>query len=323
MTAGLGRRVCAGSPGHLTLGENAMNARPAHQPALRPARASARASAHWPTRHRTVCAVRRLIVALVATLLLGGFATETARAAGCDGDCVIAVDVTHGPTAATLQITTSVDATVKAWLGGSAPVDVAGSLVFLPSALKTTSSPYQGTQHWLGFGPLDTGTHYWVTLKVTDDNDHSYWTSVEFTTWRRELTVTFYKIHVINDADAGISKGEIDFDLLANKERIVSTGQDKIGSGDTVYTKKSFTFSNAPYFLLVQVYGHEFDGWSRSGDYASGEHTINLGAPRHDALPSSYGLGMPAGHDGYFVVTTDPAYLEFDVYGYYDLTYLP
>jgi hypothetical protein len=58
-------------------------------------------------------------------------------------------------------------------------------------------------------------------------------------------------------------------------------------------------------------------------DEASGSPVIDLDVPWHQPVRGGLLDALPRGHDGYFMVATDPAYLEFEAFGYFDVSYAP
>jgi hypothetical protein len=59
---------------------------------------------------------------------------------------------------------------------------------------------------------------------------------------------------------------------------------------------------------------------SHGGDWAAAGGTFHLNSLlANSALPATYGMDLPAGHEAYFAYATTSHHLKFRVYGYVDV----
>ena len=193
---------------------------------------------------------------------------------------------------------------------------------------------------------LMTGTKYTVRLKATDGRGQSRIEWGSFRTAKARAIVVFHKLKVLADGEVG--RGEIAFHYLVEDTLIEGNGYHKIGSGDTVAavaggtSRETVTIETSidgQRNLDVAVRGDECDSvwmkncrsevWSVSDTYGTAGAAFNLQALLNPdgELPSGFGTGLPAGHDGYLVWEEDGTYddedLRFLVYATVDFEVVP
>ena len=159
-----------------------------------------------------------------------------------------------------------------------------------------------------------------------------------FRTVSAHALVTLHKIKVLNDGDKR-SKGELFFEYLHDGTSTAGRDWEKIDDGDVVDVKVRGTSrpgfnlllpANGDAKLTVKVFAQECDerkcvmesGSSSGFQTAMAGGTFDLSTIlAGGALHPWYGTGVtpPAGHDGYFILSTSGTYIEFLVLATVDI----
>ena len=256
---------------------------------------------------------------------------------GCSAKCITkAVPVQIGPTAALLEVRTSTPAkiTVIASLAGT------GSIASIGTSQLTQTYRFAAS-------PLTPGTRYDLRIRATDSNGHTEARQFAFTTVERKARVTFWKVQVIDDGDAGIARGELSFSYFLGTTLLRTDGFAKRGSGDVfdVHAVGSsrpgltgvLPANGASPTLDVRVLGEECDELRLSncaGEVYSlpvsgggSNHAVAGGAfglsslVSPGALPGNYGTLLPSGHNAYLVFETTQYGVKFRVFATVDWFY--
>jgi hypothetical protein len=275
---------------------------------------------------------------------VGTGAGSFASGHGCSGGCIQRALLTQSrvtPSTATVDFRAAVPATLRLLVRRGSETVAA-----LVSAGETTS----WTPTVSGLLP---GTTYAVEATATDAQGRVDRRTGTFRTVEAVARVTLAKITVVDDAEKGANRGELRFTYRVNDVGQDGGGLRKIGSGTTLgapvagTSRPGATFAvpaHAGAVLDVRVRGLECDrvmkktclidgaapaGWKPSGgsNGKKEQHAWAVGVLdledvlRAGALPPWHGTGVeaPAGHDGYFVVSTSDFRVKFRVLAHVDL----
>lgn len=269
---------------------------------------------------------------------------------GCSIQCVRKALFTQvGGTDATIEIATGEPATLQVMLSRDAPIQESWGPRF-SFVDRSISSPGL-VKTWTGhLDQLRPGTTYHVIVSATDGRGRSAYRTGTVRMDDRKVRITLLKIKVIDDADKGSNRGEISFEHRLGGNVVAAAGFHKISSGDTVDVRGDsgrpgalavVTANGSDPVLKLVTDGLECDwqqmkncvresGWApgsgggetggKGDDWAVAGGTFHLNSLLESgALPSTFGMGLPAGHDAYFAYATTSHYLKFRVYGYLDV----
>lgn len=160
---------------------------------------------------------------------------DLAVAGGCAVQCITSGTIAPGPhfPTATLQVATSVDATVRVWIATSAPGTIGGNPV-LPAEAEV---PVAGGQrrNWNVEVPVHAGsTIHHVVVAATDGNGHTSYRTGQFVSGQEPPTravVTIEHVWITGDGDPmDIDKG--DFTMLYGLIDEVNLGAARLESTD-------------------------------------------------------------------------------------------
>jgi hypothetical protein len=256
---------------------------------------------------------------------------------GCSAKCITqAVPVQIGPTAALFEVKTNTPAkiTVIASLAGT------GTIASIGTSQRTQLYRFAAS-------PLTPGTKYDLRIRATDANGHTELRQFAFTTVERKAQVTFWKVQVIDDGDAGAARGELSFTYYLGNTELRTDGFAKRSSGDvfdvhaTGSSRPGLTgvlpANGASPTLDIRVLAEECDslimsncvnevqmlpvsGGSDSFAVAGGPFGLSsLISP--GALPGNYGTLLPSGHHAYLVFETTHYNVKFRVFATVDWFY--
>jgi hypothetical protein len=258
---------------------------------------------------------------------------------GCSAKCITkAVPVQIGPTAALFDIQTNTPAKI------TVITSLGGSIASIATSPLTTSYRHAAS-------PLSPGTSYDLQVRATDADGRTELHQFAFKTVPRKAKVTFWKIHLIEDGDRGIDRGELNFSYWLGRAAIPGElGFHKRSSGDVFnvnargtsragLTGEILANGSSPE-LDIRVRAEECDGhvnikncvqevpdqgWyptgggANSGTAGGAFKLSSLVA--QNALPAGYGTQLPAGHDAYLVFATTSHGVKFRVYAYVDYVF--
>ncbi|MGH3071960.1 MAG: hypothetical protein ACRDNB_06780 [Gaiellaceae bacterium] len=264
---------------------------------------------------------------------------------GCAAQCIeqaLFSQTRPAASIAKLDVRTATDAKISVVVSRDKPVATAAG----PSQLQIVSkqsSPGMTRSWQTQVGGLLAGTRYWAVVRAKDAQGRTSIRQGSFRTVSASAIVTLHKIKVLNDGDKGRNKGELYFRYYGGGEELASNGTfQKIRSvsvvGVKVYGQGRPGFSmvlpaNGDAKLDVRVLAEECDnvlkknclveaGGPSVNQYAYAGGTFDLSSIlAGGALPPWYGTGVapPAGHDGYFVLSTKDTYIEFLVLATVDI----
>lgn len=263
---------------------------------------------------------------------------------GCAAECIetaLFTQVKPAASIANVYLQTSTDAKIQLIVSRDKPVaTAAGPSQF--DVVSNQSSPGM-TRAWrTQVGGLLPGTRYWAVLRAKDAEGRMTIRQGSFQTVSATAVVTLHKIKVLNDGDKR-SKGELYFRYYREGEDVAGSPDfQKIDDGDVASVKVygtnrpgiSMLFpANGDAKLRVSVLAEECDvpqkrncrveAWGPSGNqYAYARGTFDLSTIlAGGALPPWYGTGVtpPAGHDGYFILSTSGTYIKFLVLATVDI----
>lgn len=264
---------------------------------------------------------------------------------GCAAQCIEQALFSQSKPAASiakLDVRTSTDAKIQVIVSRDKPVaTAAGPSQF--EIVSTQSSPGLTRSWQTQVGGLLPGTRYWAVVRAKDAEGRMSFRQGSFRTVSASAVVTLHKIRVLNDGDKGRNKGELHFRYFGAGKGLGSNGGfQKIRSPATVGVKVAgqnrpglsmLLPANGDAKLDVRVLADECDtvlkknclveaGGLQSHHDAAAGGSFDLSEILADgALPPWYGTGVapPAGHDGYFVLSTSGTYVEFLVLATVDI----
>lgn len=271
--------------------------------------------------------------------------TDLSSGLGCSTQCIQKALFSQARPAASiakLDVRTSTDAKIQVVVSRDKPVaTAAGPSQF--DIVSTQSSPGLTRSWQTQVGGLLPGTRYWAVVRAKDAEGRMSFRQGSFRTVSASALVTLHKIKVLNDGDKGRNKGELYFRYYGGGEELGSSaGFEKIRSVSVVnvkvYKQNRPGFSmvlpaNGDAKLDVRVLAEECDnvlkknclveaGGPSVNQYAYAGGVFDLSdILAAGALPPWYGTGVapPAGHDGYFVLSTSGTYIEFLVLATVDI----
>ena len=259
---------------------------------------------------------------------------------GCAAECIetaLFTQVKPAASIANVDLRTSTEAKIQLIVSRDKPVaTAAGPSQF--DVVSNQSSPGM-TRAWrTQVGGLLPGTRYWAVLRAKDAEGRMSIRQGSFRTVSAHALVTLHKIKVLNDGDKR-SKGELFFEYLHDGTSSAGRDWEKIDDGDVVDVKVWGTSrpgfnlllpANGDAKLSVKVFAQECDerkcvmesGVSSGFQTAMAGGTFDLSTIlAGGALHPWYGTGVtpPAGHDGYFVLSTSGTYIRFLVLATVDI----
>jgi hypothetical protein len=246
---------------------------------------------------------------------------------GCSAQCIQKALVTPTMTGGTLRVETDTPARITVKVSDQAPGFIDGKpWIPNPDYHAYTVSAY--TSRLFELTGLAAGTTQHIQVSATD---HEGRTAHRLGTFRtldppplppavqaQEITVTFYKVKVVDDADSP-GKGEIAFDFCAGDDCGIGEGAYvRLGTGQT-YTAHETRVVHASGELELWVNGDEYD-FASANDRGRARLVVDLEHLEDDVVGGDYG-NMPYGHDAYVSFQT-PARdkLEFRVYAAIDVS---
>ena len=264
---------------------------------------------------------------------------------GCAAQCIEQALFSQARPAASiakLDVRTSTEAKIQIVVSRDKPVATAGG----PAQFEVVSNQSSSglTRSWqTQVGGLMPGTRYWAVVRAKDVEGRMSFRQGSFRTVSASAIVTLHKLVILNDGDKGRNKGELHFRYFGAGKALGSNGGfQKIRSVSTVAVKVAgqnrpgltmLLPANGGAKLAVHVLADECDaalkkncvveaGGIGSDHDASAGGSFDLSEILEDgALPPWYGTGVtpPAGHDGYFVLSTRETYVEFLVLATVDI----
>ncbi len=307
-----------------------------------------------------------LILTVAGTLLVAGNASGASptvggvkAGSGCSVQCIDYAQVSAGPSVAGVVIGTDTPARIAVKVSEQAPAMLDGNpWIPSPDAVDSTGGEYR-TSWGAALDGLEPGTLYHIVVSATDAQGHTAHRQGTFKTLGRKVTVTFWGVRILNDADHDCciwaNKGEIQLDYFAAGQHVHSSPMRKLKSGQWVDADDpapQLVLEDAPAQITLQVQGEEcdkarkkkcvFEGWGdgvleggllpasackneRKYDRACATWVVDVaGLLESNGLPyMPNDAPIPAGHDSYqhFVSDGGPDRLKFVVYASVDVSY--
>jgi hypothetical protein len=179
--------------------------------------------------------------------------------------CIQNLTVTPHGTFADFSFTTSLPALAMVQVSTQAPNKLAsGDYSYIGIGNTLLLSPV-GTQHNAQPLELELNTMYHYLITVGSPQSPTTWAqwTGTFKTLRRQVTVTFKDIHVIDDSD-DLSDGDFTFWFNVNgawddNHLYPSSGEMTIGTGETVHPNYSKAILNPPSSMGIAAYGVDDD----------------------------------------------------------------
>lgn len=264
--------------------------------------------------------------------------------AGCSAQCIQKALFTQSkPSAsiATLDVRTATDAKIRVVVSRDKPVATADG----PSQLdvvSSQSSPGLKSSWQTQVGGLAPGTRYYAVVRATDAQGRTAIRQGSFRTVSATATVTLHKLKIVGDGDKGRNRGELTFRYYLGHTALADSGSfRRFRSGSVVDVWRHGTSRPGIAFdvsadgnakLDLRVLGEECDvlfkncvvehGGPSANQYAWASGVLDLSTVLGRGAQGAWqgtGVTPPAGHDGYFVLTTGDTYVRFLVLATVDI----
>ena len=300
----------------------------------------------------------RTILTVTAAALVGATSSlasppavgDLSAGLGCGAQCIRKAAIAPTMTGGTLAVRADVPAIYTVKISDQAPAFIDGKpWIPFPDLAKNTWLPALG--HTFTLDGLAAGTRYHILVTATDTEGRTASRLGTFETLappplppavhhevEREVLLTFWKVEIQKDGDR-VGKGELELDFIVEGDVVLGWGRKKVKAPTSTQPHAPewpIVIEAAPEELGIRVLGRECDNATKSncaweaGDTGCGEESrwdvtcaegaVDLTAPAGGALPPNFGTNMPAGHDRYFVLNSQPdEKLQFVVYGYLDV----
>jgi hypothetical protein len=255
---------------------------------------------------------------------------------GCAAQCIEKALFSQSEPAASiakLDVRTSTDAKIHVVVSRDKPVATeAGPSQF--DVVSTQASPGLTRSWQTQVGGLLPGTRYYAVVRAKDAQGRLSIRQGSFRTVSATAIVTLHKLKIVGDGDKGRNRGELAFRYYRDgDERAWSGSFKKIRSVSVVgvwvrgTSRPGFSMSfpaDGDAKLDVMVIGEECDvlfkncvvesGLPSGNQYASARAELGLSTILDRGAQGAWqgtGVTAPAGHDGYFVLSTGDTYVRF------------
>jgi len=196
---------------------------------------------------------------------------------GCGSNCVESALLAAKPGSPnmTLTVRTHVPAKLAVYLDDQDPQTNGAGEPYFPGAPDPAAATDEPRTEWTTELELEYGTTYRIILEAVDERSRSQFKQGSFSTGpapamhhSNDVLVTFHKIHVSNDADGGIGRGELQFMFEANGEQRneLAVGERKVQAPDWIDLDRgdrgqgrSVAVYGAPDLLPIRVQAWERD----------------------------------------------------------------